>query len=60
MALELADGVGVGCRDAGKGDGSWDLNIHVSEDRSCTKRALCTDRQDRARRQTGGGGAELM
>lgn len=56
MALELADGVGVGCRDVGEGDGSWDLNIHVSEDSSCTKRAPCADRQDRACRQTGGGG----
>lgn len=56
MALELADAVGVGCRDVGEGDGSWDLNIHVSEDSSCTKRALCADRQDRACRQTRGGG----
>ena len=48
-------GLMVGCRDGGEGDGFWDLNIHVLEDSSCTKRALCAGRQDRACRQTGGG-----
>lgn len=52
MALELREW-GL---DVGKGDGSWELNIRVSEDSGCTKRALCADRQDRARRQPGGRG----